>query len=113
MKSRISFLFGLSLPRLIGSTIILGLFAMTVFLLSLRHAHAATTTFTVNSLNDTDDGTCNSVPNCTFREAINAANSNPGADTIDFSVSGTINLTGALPDIIEDVTIEGPPDRAC
>src|SRR5205085_1792521 len=31
-----------------------------------------------------------------------------GADTINFSVNGTINLTGALPDITGDLTINGP-----
>lgn len=60
---------------------------------------------------------------CTLREAIGAANSNTasggavgecaagsgsGSDTINFSASGTINLTTALPDINSDMTIEGP-----
>src|SRR5438093_7071608 len=60
----------------------------------------------------------------TLREAINAANSNSpsglaagecagGAinftsDTIVFTVSGTINLTGALPSIFSDMSINGP-----
>src|SRR5437764_14575299 len=70
-------------------------------------AVAAATTFKVNSLADTDDGTCDQT-NCTLREAIKAANASVGADTIDFSVTGTINLTGALPDITEDVTVKGP-----
>lgn len=109
MKSRISPLLGLSLSRVIRSTITLGvLLAMTVFLLSLRHAHSAATTFTVNSRDDTNDSNCDSTPDCTLREAINAANRNPGADTINIIVIGTINLTGPLPDIIDDVTLNGP-----
>ena len=70
--------------------------------------HAAATTFTVNSLDDTDDGNCDSALDCTLREAIHAANRDRGADTINIIVTGTINLTGPLPDIIEDVTINGP-----
>ena len=50
----------------------------------------------VNSLADPGDGTCD-VLECTLREAINEANANAGPDVIDFSVTGTINLTGALP----------------
>src|SRR5262245_23318748 len=43
-----------------------------------------------------------------LREAIIAANTMPGDDTIDFSVTGTINLTGALPDLDSNLAIEGP-----
>ena len=108
MKSRITFLLGLSLSRLIRSTIIVGvLVAITVFLLSLRHSQAAPRTFTVNSLSDTDDDHCDSA-DCTLREAMKAANSIFGADTINFSITGIINLTRPLPDIIDDVTIDGP-----
>ncbi len=54
--------------------------------------------YTVNSLADTDDGVCNAT-NCTLREAINAANDTYAADTIQFSVSGTISLSTVLPGI--------------
>src|SRR5437016_9982249 len=70
-------------------------------------------TITVNSTADVANGNDGL---CTLREAINAANSNSpsgpatgecaaGAingtsDTIAFSVTGTINLAGALPDIV-------------
>ena len=95
--------------HLVRSIMVLAvLLATAAFLLSLPHAHAAATTFMVNSLADTDDGNCDSAPDCTLREAINAANSNVGADTIDFSVTGIINLTGALPDVADDVAINGP-----
>jgi CSLREA domain-containing protein len=65
-------------------------------------------TYTVNSLADPGDGTCDATE-CTLREAIAAANANAGADTIDFSVSGTINLASQLPDLSDTagVTIDG------
>lgn len=43
-----------------------------------------------------------------LREAIHAANASAGvADTIVFQVSGTIRLASRLPDIVDDLTIEG------
>ncbi|MDQ3817623.1 MAG: DUF5011 domain-containing protein, partial [Acidobacteriota bacterium] len=72
------------------------------------------TTFTVNSTADTDDGSCDpldandATKNCTLREAINAANNHTGTDTIDFSVTGEITLTSALPDIADHLIINGP-----
>src|SRR5262249_3317267 len=73
-------------------------------------------TITVNSLEDSataGDG------KCTLREAITNANADgettggdcaagAGADTITFSVTGTINLTSELPTITSDMTISGP-----
>lgn len=71
----------------------------------------AVMTFAVNTTNDTLlAGACAAaIPGqCSLREAMVEANANPGADTIDAtSVTGTINLTAALPDITEDVTING------
>src|SRR6185295_655000 len=75
--------------------------------------HAATT-FTVNSLADTPDaapgnGTCaTAAAVCTLRAAIEEANSLSGDDTINFSLTGTINLTGALPVLSSNITINGP-----
>src|SRR5262249_8710877 len=43
-----------------------------------------------------------------LRFCINYANNNPGPDTIDFKVTGTINLTSALPDLASDIDILGP-----
>src|SRR5215471_3824234 len=68
---------------------------------------AQAATYVVNSTADTDDGVCDGT-NCTLREAINAANATAGADTITFSVTGTILLESALPDLADDVTIGGP-----
>ncbi|HYP26530.1 MAG TPA: BACON domain-containing carbohydrate-binding protein [Blastocatellia bacterium] len=65
--------------------------------------------FTVNSSADPGTGACDS-GECTLREAILAANLNPGADTIVFSISTgpqKINLLGPLPNISEVVTIDG------
>jgi CSLREA domain-containing protein len=69
------------------------------------------TSFDVNSTADTDDGVCapaGAGNGCTLREAINAANTVPGTQTITFSVTGTINLTSALPSLSTDMTITGP-----
>ncbi|MDO8615106.1 MAG: thrombospondin type 3 repeat-containing protein [Dehalococcoidia bacterium] len=67
-------------------------------------------TFTVNSIADPGDGTCD-VTECTLREAINAANADAAADTIDFDVGAgtpTINVSAAgLPVISQPVTING------
>ncbi|QDT00843.1 tail fiber protein [Adhaeretor mobilis] len=56
---------------------------------------------TVSSLDDTLDGG-------SLREAINVANGNGEADTIEFSLSGTINLGSQLPTITTDMNIVGP-----
>ncbi len=63
-------------------------------------------TYSVNSLNDPGTGGCDATE-CTLREAIEAANSNPGVDVITFSVSGTIALSSPLPQITEAVTLDG------
>ncbi len=43
-----------------------------------------------------------------LRYCINKVNANPGSDIIDFHVAGTIQLGSALPDITDDVHIQGP-----
>ncbi|MET0646806.1 MAG: Ig-like domain-containing protein, partial [Pyrinomonadaceae bacterium] len=74
----------------------------------------AATTFTVNSTGDgadsnTADNLCNDGSgNCTLRAAIQQANATAGTDAINFSVTGTINLTGVLPDLASAITISGP-----
>jgi CSLREA domain-containing protein len=77
-------------------------------MLSAGPAHART--FTVDNTADPGNGTC-SVPGCTLREAIEAANAAPGADAIGFNISGsgvkTIAPVSPLPDITETVTIDG------
>ena len=69
----------------------------------------APTTFTVTTLDDHDDGTCNA-SDCTLREAINAANSHSGKDFINFAsgLTGIIQLASALPNISTTMDIQGP-----
>jgi CSLREA domain-containing protein len=67
--------------------------------------------FTVTAADDADDGSCSGYPgHCSLREAINAANAAPGADTVDFhaTVVGTISLATPLPHLADNVTILGP-----
>lgn len=82
------------------------LLACLLLLVPTGVVHGAT--YTVNSLADPGDGTCDA-SECTLREAIAAANANTGADTITFSVSGTIDLASSLPDLTDTagVTING------
>ena len=63
-------------------------------------APAQAATSTVTSLADSGPGS--------LRAAILEANTAPGEDTIDFSVTGTITLASALPPISETLTIDGP-----
>jgi hypothetical protein len=64
---------------------------------------AAAANFTVTNINDSGAGS--------LRQAITDANTNPGLDTIDFSIPGsgvqTITPTSALPVITSPVTING------
>lgn len=71
--------------------------------LSPRFSSLQAAMLTVNNLGDNDDSVCNAV-HCTLREAINAANTNPGPDTITFSVTGVISTTG-LPILTGDGTV--------
>jgi CSLREA domain-containing protein len=78
------------------------------------------TPFVVTKTADTNDGSCNA--DCSLREAIVAANANPGPDTIAFNIptsdpgrnatTGVFTITvssviGALPQISGQVTIDG------
>jgi CSLREA domain-containing protein len=70
-------------------------------------ARQSLATYTVNSTDDVDDGNCNGT-HCSFREAINAANSSAGTDTIlfDFSGAAAILPTSELPEITDPVIID-------
>jgi CSLREA domain-containing protein len=74
---------------------------------------AAAVTYVVNSTADDTDGTCDALPggDCTFREAIAAANSSAGADEIHFDLAGTgvqtISVLSDLPVIYQPVAIDG------
>jgi hypothetical protein len=43
-----------------------------------------------------------------LRFCITKVNADPGPDDIVFSVTGTINLTGVLPDLASDINMQGP-----
>ena len=87
---------------------IIGL-VLLCLLAALGTASGSPSTFTVNTTDDTDDTTCDT-SHCSLREAIDAANSDPGS-TIEFNIpvtdtgyeaSGitstwTISLTSSLP----------------
>ena len=66
-------------------------------------------TYTVNTTDDVDDGTCDEV-HCSLREAINAANAKAAADTIEFNIPGdppfTIQPQSGYPDLQDIVTID-------
>jgi len=67
-------------------------------------------TLVVNTVADTDDGTCN-VADCSLREAISAANLNADTTTINFQIGGTgahvISLQSPLPAIQQPVIVDG------
>jgi CSLREA domain-containing protein len=65
--------------------------------------------FTVTTVDDHNDGTC-SASDCTLREAILAANAQPDDNTIRFApgLTGIIQLTGGLPNVTGNTTLQGP-----
>jgi CSLREA domain-containing protein len=73
-------------------------------------ADAVSATFTVNSTAEPGDGVCD-VIECTFREALNAADAHFGPDTIAFNIPGTgvqtITWDSDAPEITEALTIDG------
>jgi CSLREA domain-containing protein len=89
----------------------LAVLACACILPSAASALVPGTTITVNTTADGMGG-----PDCTLRDAITAANTDTaaggcsaghGADTIDFSLSGQINLGSTLPAVASGLTIDG------
>lgn len=91
---------------------------LALFIIGLHQAPTAhaTTSYVVTKTADTTDGTCDS--DCSLSEAITAANTNVGADTLTFNIPGTdggctaanictITLSNTLPAIGDDLTIDG------
>ncbi len=78
---------------------------------SFKFAQCSTVaaSFIVTTAADHDDGICNAT-DCTLREAINAANAQPGNNTITFApaVTGTIQLGSPLPHLDGSIAIQGP-----
>ncbi len=72
-------------------------FIATLFTGLLTLTTAAAQLRIVNTTDDTNDGVCNAT-HCSLREAIRAANQNPGPDTIVF------NITGPGPHVIAPIT---------
>lgn len=105
----------LRLSATLGFT--LAVLAVVLFGLSPSAARASTT-FTVSSLGDAPDAAPDGVcdigdGSCTLRAAVQEANNTSGADTIVFSVTGVITITGAgLPALtdIAGVIIDGDTD---
>ena len=104
------------LRRINSRSLSLGLLILLVAFLVAPVVQAATQTgpnFFVNTLADTDDGSCDVLgqgtgnQDCTLREAINAANAYGNGGNITFSVSGTITLGAGLPNITKNCTING------
>src|SRR5262245_46423453 len=62
-------------------------------------------TFVVDRLTDTGAGKGLAGD---LRYCLGQANANPGDDAITFSVKGTINLAGALPNLSSKIDIQGP-----
>jgi len=83
---------------------------IALFALLAAPLNAAAASFVVNTDDDLDDGLCDA-SHCSLREAINAANQNPGADTISFSALDAtstevkIELLSPLPPLLDDGTI--------
>jgi CSLREA domain-containing protein len=67
------------------------------------------TGYIVTTLDDHDDGVADEF-DCTLREAIHAANAEPGDQSIQFSsaLSGTILLKSALPNLSTTIFLQGP-----
>ncbi len=66
--------------------------------------------YTVNTTDDIDDGTCDEI-HCSLREALQAANVDPGRDFVFFDIPGpgphTISFLSPLPAITDAVEIDG------
>ena len=65
---------------------------------------ARAATFTVTTTDDAGPGS--------LRQAVLDANGSPGADTIDFTVSGTITLGSGQITVTDELTIDGPSASA-
>lgn len=90
--------------------LLLGLLILLVLMIFMPTVHSQGNTFVVNSIDDVDDGICD-VQHCSLREALNASNTNAGADTITFAIPGAgpyiIQLADELPTITDPIVIDG------
>jgi CSLREA domain-containing protein len=94
----------------------IALVVTAVLLVHSDRVHAGGTTYVVTKTADTADGVCDG--DCSLREAMTAANGNPGLDSIHFNIPGaaphTIQPTSALPIISDPVVLDATtePDFA-
>ncbi len=77
---------------------------LLILLIVLLPAGPFATTFPVTKTADTNDGTCD--PDCSLREAIDAANTNPGADDVPVPAGNYLLNLGQLV-VSDDVAITG------
>jgi len=93
-----------------GTNVTNGSFTDASGLGTITNDDAIPATLVVNSTNDPGTGICD-LAECTLREAINLANANADATTINFAIPGegvrTISPTSALPTITTTVIIDG------
>jgi CSLREA domain-containing protein len=87
----------------------LSLFSLVALLFAMPIAgEAGGGVFTVNSVDDLDDGTCDG-SHCSLREAINAVNANAGPQYIYFDIPGSgpheISLCSMLPALTDEGTL--------
>ncbi|MET0625894.1 MAG: Calx-beta domain-containing protein [Pyrinomonadaceae bacterium] len=103
---------GLRRNHIYTTLVVLSLLALCATGLHQPAAQAAAA-FTVNSTGDgadsnTADGVCDDGSgDCTLRAAVEQANQSAGDDTINITVTGTINLSSELPRL-SNLTITGP-----
>jgi CSLREA domain-containing protein len=96
----------MSARRILQPAIIVAI-AAALALVAGAPTPAMAATYTVNSTNDVDDGTCDAT-HCSLREAINAANASAGSDLIVIgfaSPNQTIRPTSPLPAITEHIAL--------
>jgi CSLREA domain-containing protein len=96
--------------RILGVMITASLLVLSLLgTMPIKTVKAAPLTYTVTSIADPGDGTCDIT--CTLRDAITAANANLNTgsetDTINFTVSGTISPSTPLPNINGNLVIDG------
>lgn len=87
---------------------LLTLFLITSTLIFNACTPAVPIEYVVDRTDDADIRACTGAANdCTLRGAINAANSSGGSDAITFAVNGTIILRSTLPQVTDNLTIDG------
>lgn len=79
---------------------------LTVAFVGFFADRAFAASYEVNSLNDPGSAGCD-ITECTFREAITAANGDGEQSSISFSTAGDIQVASQLPSVLAPLTIDG------